>query len=496
MKALKKLSGILGIVFAMALVNSAFAQEYDDMYFNAKDRKVVQAKELEKDDSRATYQSYTNNTYTDNYSAQEVNPDYIARYKTNSDYAENSQYVDNGDGNVTYSEPSYSNISYFPEEQAALAQGGTGTTVVNNYYNNANPFRGNTFYDPFMGFNSGFGYSPWGWNSGWNVSVGFGWGTRMGFGYNDPFWGYPGYAGGWYDPWNNWGSPYYNTWGYGWNRWDRFGYAYNAGFNNGLYCGYNTYRNSYNYGDVTSNSSRDIIYGGGRSSRYVADNARLNSRNARASSGISSRGSANTVSSSESRNYTRTQNEYFSRSRTGLSSSNSRSSGAISSRSRATSSAYSPSGRTTGNSSYGTSSRTAASSSSNRATSYSSRSTYNAANSGTLRSNSGSSSSRRYNSSSANTSGSRYSGGSTYQRSSGSSGSSRSYSTPSRSSSSSYTPSRSSGSSSRSYSAPSRSSGSRSSGSSYTPSRSSGSSSGSRSSGGSRSGGSRRGGGL
>ena len=55
------------LIFAFLLMSSfAFSQEYDDMYFNKRDRKKVRQ------------ENYT----LDHFSSKHVNPEYIARYTT------------------------------------------------------------------------------------------------------------------------------------------------------------------------------------------------------------------------------------------------------------------------------------------------------------------------------------------------------------------------------------------------------------------------------
>ncbi len=453
MEAFKQLSRISGLLVMMVVSSGALAQEYDDLYFTSKDRKTVKEEPKVENKSASTYQSYTNNTYTDNYSAHEVNPEYIARYQASKDYGTDSDYVDQVDDNATYSEPSYSNISYYPE---SYVDDQPGTTVINNYYSNSAGY-GNGWNN--RGWNSGASlwYDPWfGWNTGFNISFGYGngWGGYYSPWYNS--WGYPGYAGGFYDPWYGWSSPYYGGWG--WSRWNRYNYAYTSGFYHGLYHG-----GYYSDNGYVSPRGRDVVVG----SRYsrggtVASGTRTNSR-VNAPSSASGRAD---VSTADRRDYSRTQNEYFSRSRAGVSGTNVSNSSATSSRSRVTT-------VTNGNS---------------RSTqpTYSSRSG-NSNSGGTLRNSGSTSGTRRYNSAAASSSNSN----SSYSRSrsSGSSSSSSYSSGSTRSrSSSSYTPSRSSSSSSRSSFSGSSSSGSSrsSSGGSSSGRSSGGGSSSSRSRGGGR----------
>ena len=301
MEALKKL-GQLTMLFALVMmVMPSFAQEYDDLYFTSKDRKKVEKLEEAQNKSTSTYESYTNNTYSDNYSTHQVNPEYIARYQSDSEYADENANDENP--NATYSEPSMSNISYFDEDRAYeeydnYNQQAQGTTVINNYYSN-NPFRNSWYNDPWYAGNSMW-YDPWyGWNTGWRISVGFGWRNSWAFNpYYDPYWNI-GYASGfgYYDPYWGWNTPY----SYGWNRWNRYNYAYTNGFYSGYYYGSNS-------GYVNDSPRRNVVVGS-RSVRggTVAQGSRSSS--SRINSTTSARNNV------DSRDFSRTQNEYYSRSR-------------------------------------------------------------------------------------------------------------------------------------------------------------------------------------
>jgi len=79
MEALTKLRLPTVFLTLLTIATTSMAQEYDDLYFTSKDRKKVEKMEEAKNQSTSTYKSYTNNTYSDNYSTHEVNPEYIAR---------------------------------------------------------------------------------------------------------------------------------------------------------------------------------------------------------------------------------------------------------------------------------------------------------------------------------------------------------------------------------------------------------------------------------
>ncbi len=453
MKAPIKFTAVLlGLLVGLIVPGMAQDVEYDDMYFTKKDRKAkasnaVLVEEIEANAEEA--QAFVQNN-EGSYSEQNVNPEYISRYGV-------TNTAESTSGEDEY----YSNAS--PQDyQGSDYQ----TPVVNNY----NYYGGGGFGYPVNNF-----YSPWGFNRGWNVSIGigfgFGWGGGAwgwgnpyrwgspfyggfyggGWGYNpwyDPFWGY-GYAGGWY----GYGRP---GWGYGgWgNPWGNTIIINNyPEYGNNVRRGAGPSRGSTGFAGTRRSSVSGATYG-----RTATDRSAVTSRTA-VGRDYSSR-SRTAVATSRTSRTADPQSNYYRRTRT-ASKNTAYSSRDVTSRTRSvsTSSNYSPRTRQAYSSSTRSTSR-----------SYTPNSSYNR------------STSPVYNGRSS-------SGNRTYTPSRSNSGS-RSY-TPSRSNSGSrsYTPSRSSSGSGYS---PSRSS----SGSGYSPSRSS--SGGSRSSGGasrSSSGGSRSSGG-
>ena len=77
-----KSPALLALTLCVGLTQTGFGQdEYDDMYFSSKDRKKIKHAQ-ETSDANITYESYSNNTYDNpSYSAKEVNPEYIEKYK-------------------------------------------------------------------------------------------------------------------------------------------------------------------------------------------------------------------------------------------------------------------------------------------------------------------------------------------------------------------------------------------------------------------------------
>ena len=475
------------LVFGVAQIS--YSQEYDDLYFTSKDRKVLKlADETTKGQattSQATIESFTNEAYTEDYSAKNVNPEYIARYQSQAAQGDNPAYG-------TFAETE--EVEYYTEEEIANSQ---PPTIVNNYYGST-PYRyqpNRWAFRPSMQF----GYNPWmGWQTGFGFSMTYGdpffnsWANpwMMDPWMMDPFynpwgWGRPGFAGaGFYDPWFD---PFFCPPGYGFSRFPRRNNAYLVGYYNGFYAG---------------GGGRVVVVGDTRPRQYVSGarygrGGLVTGVSRSVATSTATRGRTTTTPSTSitsqertavnrgrvTRNYGRTQNEYYNRSRSRVSSNSSSNGRAASTNVRTgTSRSYRS---TATQSSYQNRSRSRASSSSVQSLG---RSTApSRSNSQSI--NRSSNSSRRYSTSGSSSN----SNNRTYRSNSSSGRSNRVFSQPSRSNRSgsynrSSTPSRS-----RSYT-PSRSSGGRSSGGSIrssggsgrsvSPSRSSGSrSSGSRSSG-------------
>ena len=440
------------VLFLLASINVS-AQEYDDMYFTAGDRK--KAKFLENQQVNEGISEVNDNESELEYSPKTVNPDYLAKY--NRGVA--NKRKQNQDTSAEYYVEDYNR-----------------DVIINNYY--VDPYRSSYSswnrwnYDPFFDpyWSSSWNYRP-GWNyySGWHVSIGFG------NYYRRPY----------YSPWS-YHNPYYYDRYYSSYYWDSPYYGYNRY--------YGGYHNHYYYGHYTV-SKNQLVYNN-ETNRYQLRDVRRGSYTSRSSSGVSNNTSrrqavANSSTNGRVSNYrdqTSTQNDYYRRTRVASGTSSNTTEGARRNTS-ATINSRNESARTNN----AVNPNSARSSEYYNTRSYTTRDRSNNNNSNTYRPpvNSGNnrtegvSPASRSRSESTTPSRSNY----TPSRSGSSQGQSttpaRTY-TPSRSSGSqgntparTYTPSRSSGSDSRSsgssYS-PSRSSGS--SGGSYTPSRSSGSSSG------------------
>ncbi|MFP4095522.1 MAG: hypothetical protein ACLFUB_13625 [Cyclobacteriaceae bacterium] len=284
--------------------------EYDDLYFTASDRNTVEFVKLN-EPQRADYEQGSYVFDQQSYSSKNVNPEYVAKY-SNSNNVQSS--VDNA--------PAQDQEYYVEETDRNTFDGVDEPRIVNNFYGpmgrfgtfgnpafagwGANPF----FHDPFMMdpfFDPFWGPTAFarpGLNFG--LSVGFGWGFGNPWGFNR---------------WNRWGDPF---WGGGFGSPWGFGNAYAMGFRNGFYGGGLWNRpsvviiNNENMGVARRNITR------GRSNQRISRS--VNNGESFATRGRSTTtGSRNAVTRGSStvrnargtsnRDFTATQNEYYSRSR-------------------------------------------------------------------------------------------------------------------------------------------------------------------------------------
>lgn len=278
--------------------------DQDNLYFMASDTQVATeyAVQNNKPESFKSLSSVNADAYSqENFSSRNVNPDYIAKYQAETAVQE--------EGTI-----------YFDETGAADTV--QDINVYNNYYANGTPF--NSGFNPPISVGLGFGfggygmggfYNPYfGYGSGLSMSIGFGWGSPymgMGFGFGYPMFGYPIY------PMYGFGYPMfgYPMYGYGYPR---YGYP---GFGNPIYI-----LPGGEYGDrnvvVGARPTRGASlagagYRGSTSSAAVPNTARAQARNEAMSSSATNR---RVVSSSEnsrisSRDFSTSQNDYYSNSR-------------------------------------------------------------------------------------------------------------------------------------------------------------------------------------
>ncbi|MDN3668298.1 hypothetical protein QWY93_03015 [Echinicola jeungdonensis] len=199
---------------------TAMQGESDDLYFMASDNAAATAHAVP-NNTPGHFEDYeiAEGSAQENFSAKNVNPEYIAKYQIQSDRADDE-------------------IVYFDDAPVASTEGKVGESgdinVYNNFYGYNNP-RGSAFNsNPWMynsfgmmgGFYPRFGYggfydpfwsSPFAFRPGLSISLGFGFGNS---------WGYRPYYGGFYDPFYDpfwdpfWSpalaySPYSRFYGYG-----------------------------------------------------------------------------------------------------------------------------------------------------------------------------------------------------------------------------------------------------------------------------------------
>lgn len=184
-----KLKGFLIGCLSLGLASGSFAQvEYDDMYFNAKDRSELNAMKATgtlamtgKKKSMLEEELYDNPT--DSYSARYINPEHISR--SNSRVAQEEEL-------------DYFLANYNHKTASGYSSWNSG---FNNWYNN-----------------------PW-YSAGWYGSGFNSW--------NSPYYSpYSSYMG---SPYGAWGSPWYDSfyspYGYGYSP---YGYGFGSGWNLGF----------------------------------------------------------------------------------------------------------------------------------------------------------------------------------------------------------------------------------------------------------------------
>ncbi|GMQ24484.1 hypothetical protein Aoki45_11660 [Algoriphagus sp. oki45] len=186
----------------------------DNLYFMASDVKIATQYAVENNNPK-TFQSLENeNSLTEeNFSARNVNPEYISRYQATSEAEESGiVYFDEGGSEQV----AQGNINAYDNFYSANGnQNGNSPNINFNFglgFGSMFSPWGMGFYDPFWG-------PGWGWRPGFSLSFGFGWGNPwMGMGWGNPWmmgwgnpwmmgWGAPGF--GWGYPMYGWGAPIY-----------------------------------------------------------------------------------------------------------------------------------------------------------------------------------------------------------------------------------------------------------------------------------------------
>ncbi len=244
MKNKDMMFGLAALLFATA----SFAQgvEYDDMYFNSKDRATLNA---QRTSAAAAYSASASSSIkkarkneiqeevfvnpTDSYSARNVNPEFAARSNSETALADDQDYF----------------VSNYKYKKAADIN--EWNTNFNNWY--GSPWYGSAYYGSSINaWNSpyyGSYYDPYGnpwcnpyyrssWSSSYSFYMGnswnYGWGGGMGMGMG------MGY-----------GYPYGNSW----SSWGSYGYGY------GGYPVSVVYVNNYNNGGYYGEAGRPVAYG-------------------------------------------------------------------------------------------------------------------------------------------------------------------------------------------------------------------------------------------
>lgn len=211
-KQMKRLNNFLpfGVAAAIALTscstsfNAMKGGETDDLYFMASDARVATefAVRNNNPENFRSFNSLTQESFQqENFSARNVNPEYIARYSEQTVQDNETVYFDD-----------------------AETQSAPNVNVYNNFYGaGAN---GMGWNQPRMNFNLGLGFGFGGgmWGNPW-MMPGMGWGGMgmMGMGMWDPFWD-PFWPGMGFGPGFGWGMR--PGWGLGWNSM----WGMNAGF--------------------------------------------------------------------------------------------------------------------------------------------------------------------------------------------------------------------------------------------------------------------------
>jgi hypothetical protein len=291
---------ILLSILSSMLLNSGFAQEieYDDMYFNAKDRAKLTALKGNEISYSATGKNKTADRFkedepsnpTDSYSSRNVNPEYTSRENSSTSQADNEDYyvndykynnqnrLNNWNNNFNdwYGNPWYGSNYWGPSINS------WNSPYYGSYYDNW----GNPWNNPYYrsGWSSSFSYhSGSSWNYGWGGGIGMNYGCR--------------------NSWSSWGSPYY-----GWDPYSNFYGGGWGGYPTRVIVVDNNSRYTPAYGKRNSRSSQIIRDGN--------DNNNGSSRNPNpgyTNQNFERRNSGGRVSDNSTDNSSR-QSEYYNRS--------------------------------------------------------------------------------------------------------------------------------------------------------------------------------------
>lgn len=190
----------------------------DNLYFMSADVKKA-TENMVANNQPSTFQNFANSTVVpqENFSSKNVNPEYLSRYgQVNASSGEDVVYFEENQSATMNSTPDIDIYNTFRVSNfnSGWGNSGWGNSAFNSGFSpygmgmmGMSPF-GMGMYDPF--FNSGFGWRP-----GFNLGFGMGWGRP----YYSPMYSYMG-NGGFFDPF--WGG---NSWGSSWGAMGRPIYA-------------------------------------------------------------------------------------------------------------------------------------------------------------------------------------------------------------------------------------------------------------------------------
>lgn len=217
-----KIKGILVAAFSLLGFGGAFAQvEYDDMYFNSKDRAKLNQQRASSELAYNTVRETSKKSGwaeeesvnpTDSYSARNVNPEYTAREHTQSAQADEEDYfVNNYQYNRTQLNDWNNNFnSWYSNPWYRSNYYGPGINTWNSPYYGYNSWN-SPWYDPYWSYN--------GWSSSFSYHFGSRWNYGWGGNYN--YWNRPYY--GWHNPYYAW-DPYMGSGYYGGGYWNNYRY--------------------------------------------------------------------------------------------------------------------------------------------------------------------------------------------------------------------------------------------------------------------------------
>jgi len=302
-------------VFFLATTVMAQSVEYDDMYFNGKDRKKLKEKEASEQAAftqTSANKHNKNNSYGEVYadngtasqSARNQNPEFAARSNSKAATDEDEYY------SSSYSN-SYNKASNFNQFNNSYSSWYNNPWIANNYWGSSiygwnTPYYG-SYYDTWG--------NPWMnpyYGSGWSSSYAFHCGNPYNYGMNGGF----GMTGMSFGMVYTFGNPYSNSW----SSWGYPGYGYGYGYGGGYYGGgYPT--------TIIVDNGRNYAYGkrGARNGMVTRSQsvARPNVQPANGNGTISSRpvynGSAGgrmaatSTTSAPSRSQTQRQDDYYNR---------------------------------------------------------------------------------------------------------------------------------------------------------------------------------------